>query len=231
MNRGKKLRKPQNPDKRLCMNANKKILFLGGSRGFGAAVAQQCTSDSEISIVSRKTKPIALDFSKTESLEKLVPYIFEFKPNRIFYFAGGGPFGKFECKDWRDHQWALEVNFLFPARLLHKTLNEFSFVEQFVIIGSQIAEESAHPLGASYAAAKCAIKSMINSIVDEKPSLDIRLFSPGYMDTELLPKNAYPRREKRPILSTSFAAEKFLNWVNEKNGKWHYILSSDGSVL
>ena len=213
------------------MKAKEKVIFLGGSRGFGAAVAQLCASDLELSIISRKTTPLALDFSKPDSLDKLAKYISEFRPSKIFYFAGGGPFGKFESKSWRDHEWALEVNFLFPTRLLYKILSEFSFVEQFVITGSHIAEDYPHPLGASYAAAKCALKGLVNSIVSETPSLDIRLFSPGYMDTELLPKNAYPRRENKPILSAKFAAEKFLNWVNEKNGKWHYILSRDGSVL
>ena len=62
-------------------------------------------------------------------------------------------------------------------------------------MGSSVAEDKADPGAASYAAAKHALKGLLESVILEKPDLDVRLFSPGYMDTGMLPQNAWPRQQ------------------------------------
>ncbi len=197
-----------------------RILALGASRGLGSAVLKRL--NGEIISISRKSESLKTDFSKIEDQRKILDSLREMKPERIFYFAGGGPFGEFATKEWKDHQWALEVNFLFPARLLHSVLGNLASVKQIVFVGSLIAEEKPHPLGASYGTGKSALKGLLSSIVAENnSSIDIRLFSPGYMDTQMLPKNAYPRREGVKLLSPDFVAEKFCEWVNNTTADWY----------
>lgn len=201
-----------------------KVLALGASRGLGATVVKNLSVKFEVISVSRKAEKFKLDFSKPEEQKKVFELIDEVRPSRIFYFAGGGPFGTFESKEWKDHQWSLEVNFLFPGRLLHYVLAKNLNVKQIAFVGSLIAEDKTHPLGASYGAGKSALKALLESVFAEekrKNSIDIRLFSPGYMDTEMLPKNAYPRREGIKLLSPNFVAEKFCEWVNNTNANWY----------
>ncbi len=201
-----------------------KVLALGASRGLGESVVRQLNNSGnfEVISVSRKADKFKLDFSKLDEQKKVFELIKEVQPTRIFYFAGGGPFGKFADKEWKDHQWSLEVNFLFQARLLSHVMKNSLGLKQIVFVGSLIAENRAHPMGASYGAGKSAMRSLLESIVAEgKSSIDIRLFSPGYMDTEMLPKNAYPRREGVKLLSPNFVAEKFCEWVNNTNVNWY----------
>jgi short-subunit dehydrogenase len=199
-----------------------KLIALGASRGLGATVVKKLQNKFEVIALSRKSEKHKFDFSKNDEQLKVLEFIRHKRPQRIFYFAGGGPFGRFADKEWKDHQWALEVNFLFPSRLLHYVLANPGNVKQLVFVGSLIAENKAHPMGASYGAGKSALRALIDSTVNEtKNSIDIRLFSPGYMDTEMLPKNAYPRREGMKLLSPDFVAEKFCEWVNNTNANWY----------
>lgn len=138
---------------------------LGASRGLGENFTRRVLLQnlcSRLLLSSRKIDKVEFVSTKVEiqkyvadfSREENGPAIFErirsFKADRLFYFAGGGPFGEFEKKNWKDHQWAYQVNFLFPAYLLHQ-LWQKSSVQQFVFVGSAIAESSADPRASSYA--------------------------------------------------------------------------------
>ncbi len=206
------------------------VFILGGSRGLGQAIVKelQHTQPSwRLFVFARKNVEHTFDFSKSQDQAKVIATIGEQKPSRIFYIAGGGPYGEFAKKEWKDHQWALDVSFLFPAKLIHESLR-LEFVKQFVVIGSLVAESQAHPMGASYGAAKSALLGLLQSIKAENPapSLDLRLFSPTFINTELLPKNAYPRRLGLPILEADFVAKKFCQWIVNPESHWHYKLES-----
>ena len=84
-----------------------------------------------------------------------------------------------------------------------------------VLIGSSVCEEKADPLAASYAAAKHAVKGLYDSLRAEAPSWDLRLFSPGYLDTELLPKGA-PIRYKT-LWQPSEVAARLAAWAFDQN--------------
>jgi len=212
------------------------ILIIGASRGLGRAFVNELDKkypNLKIFLASRKSltstqhQYIRFDASQSADQQNLLKLIDEIKPQQIFYFAGGGPYGPFHSFEWKDHEWALHVNFLTPAKILHHVLKGPNDLGQICFVGSLVAENNEHPLGSSYGAAKNALHSLIQSIVAEKNGkAKIRLFSPDYIDTDLLPKNALPRRMKLPILTAEVAAQKMLTWVVEPGATWHYQLKS-----
>ncbi len=237
----------------MITQASERVALLGASRGLGAAFFAELVQSSpkgEALLFSRnelllqrlsETEELATnsefkvsfktaDFSQTPDQEGVFERLRQFRPNRIFYFAGGGPFGPFEQKSWKDHQWALEVTFLFPARLLHlwmrgEILPPEGPPRQFVIAGSHVAEAQPDPLAASYAAAKHALRGLIQSIQEEAPNLDLRLFSPTYLDTKMLPKNAAPRLNGTPIIPVGQAAKSLHQWAYYETGPRHQIFN------
>ena len=59
-----------------------------------------------------------------------------------------------------------------------------------------MAEDKADPLAGSYAAAKHALRGLVDSVNSEQESeIKLLLFSPGYMQTDLLPSNSRPRQD------------------------------------
>lgn len=202
-----------------------KIGFLGCSRGLGKAVIQSWDFPTQAFAFSRNSENLqkikvqsgvnlnlqSLDFSRQENLNEMTIQLKALNLDRLFYFAGGGPFGSFTEKKWQDHQWALQVSFLTPAYLLHQLTD----IKQMVFVGSTIADSSADPKAASYAAAKHGLKGLMTSLIAEGDSRDLRLFRPGYMDTDLLPPNAAPRLEGKSLLSPEYAAEQFIQWVKK----------------
>ena len=220
-----------------------RVAFLGCSRGLGQAVALEMDHQGlldEALLVARsapqlealclklkaKGHVLPLDLAQPENFSHLTQFLQKGKVHKIFYFAGGGPYGLFAEKQWKDHLWSLQLSFLTPAQLLHYCLHQKALphLRQFVVIGSQIADHKPHPRGASYAAAKHGLKGLMDSLIAERAetkgdqptdSLDIRLFRPGYMDTSLLPPKALPRLLGEPILDVKEAAQQFIHWVRE----------------
>lgn len=169
------------------------------------------------------------DFTKAyEDLalfENLFSDLESFEPDCIIYCAGGGPHGEFASKHWKDHEWAIKLNFLFPAKLLwalgqvsKKTPMEMPKTLKFVYVGSAIAEsEGGDKLGPSYAAAKWAMKGLWASIKNNKGSenqkyqFEFTWINPGYMDTDLLPPRASPRHSGEPLLDPKNVAYEILS--------------------
>lgn len=218
--------------------------FLGCSRGLGAEVlrhfAEKHPKDRGIGLsrdiealtevrdsLAMTLKVEQFDFSNENDVAQIVPFLAQHSVNRVFYFAGGGPYGLYKSKKWRDHNWAWKVNFLTPAYLLHSFLRDdkFSYLKQVVFVGSAIADDRPDPLAASYSSAKHALRGLIETVIQENPVCDIRLFRPGYMDTALLPKNAKPRQATNLILNPVMLAQEFVEWVDDKNGDKVYTVT------
>jgi short-subunit dehydrogenase len=219
----------------------RRIAILGASRGLGRAFVKVlcdshkgCDQTLELFISSRKAELLqslkqeveagsphrvefeALDFAQSSGQEAALQRVKEFCPQTLCYFAGGGPFGAFGSKKWRDHEWAYQVSLLFPARLVYSALQTQGsdrWIKQMVVVGSAIAEERADPFAGSYASAKHALLGLYRSVSAEEPELDFRLYSPGYMNTDLLPQNAWPRQQNMPILSPEEVARDLWEWL------------------
>src|SRR5690349_1524266 len=123
-------------------------VLLGASKGLGRSFLEKAlASQVTVHALSRKidsypldVQAFSFDFSQASQWPDLIERIRELNPERIFYFAGGGPFGNFQTKEWKDHQWAWKVSFECPAFLLHQFLRDPRQLKQFVAVGSSVAE-------------------------------------------------------------------------------------------
>lgn len=211
----------------------KRFVLLGASRGLGWATFQLLQdkpyasafllssrkiikqandrSPSETQLLKGKTqqeiKLVEQDFSKVPLDPQFIKSLEEFNPTDLIYFAGGGPYGNYSDKKWSDHQWALNTTFMYPAELVHQILqekkNKWSQLKNLILIGSSVAESKPDPKAASYAAAKHALKGLVETIQLEMAGdkallgdLRLQLFSPGYMQTDLLPAHSEPRQKQ-----------------------------------
>ncbi len=224
---------------------NVRAAILGASRGLGEALALQFTdvlpcdalflsarkeallADLRDEILVDKSWPGSvvlepMDFADPASLASLVPSLQNFDPTHIIYVAGGGPHGAFWKKKWRDHHWAFQVGFLFPCQLGHHILSMkdrgdgFLQLKELIFIGSAIAESSADGLAASYAAAKHALRGWVTSVQTESPPAGMTLFSPGYMDTDMLPKSAWPRQSSGLVKTPKVVAEDLIRDLSQR---------------
>lgn len=215
------------------ISSNHRFALLGASRGLGWATYEALKKENPEAYfflssrkildrqndVTRFTQVFPQDFSSLCSEKDFISSPFlsslkKFKPTCVIYFAGGGPYGFFEEKSWASHLWSLNTTFLFPAQLLHQILSEpWAELKQIVFIGSSVAEAKADPMAASYAAAKHALKGLIDSfnLESKERSVQVKLFSPGYMQTDLIPKNspAYHKAE-----SVEAVAQRLLEFLN-----------------
>lgn len=197
-----------------------KFILLGASRGLGWATYQALAKKypaAEFLLISRRIaegnyQSFKFDFSKELSSEFLTKLI-DFNPTTIIYFAAGGPYGNFQEKKWADHQWAMNVSFLFPAQLLHSILQTPpKNLKKFVFVGSAIAENKPDPGAASYCAAKHALKGLVTTLQaentpDNKCAFKIDLFSPGYIETDMLPAHSWPRQQGLAESAENVAAQ------------------------
>lgn len=202
-----------------------RIAILGASRGLGLALSLKlATEGHELFLSSRKIMDHALakdhqvkaaDFTNEAVHQELLVSIKNFNPHRVFYIAGGGPYGSFASKQWKDHIWAYNLNLIFPAKLTHFLLETQSTIclKQIVLVGSAIAEDSADPMAASYSSAKHGLKGLVKTLSKEQ-DFDLRLFSPGYIDTDMLPPNALPRQSGKAIAKKEDVAKTLWQWSN-----------------
>ena len=180
------------------------VVILGSSRGLGAGLVHAVCQSGRTAVGFARKPPkhkssenftfVAADFAKAEGQESVLRSLAAIEAEAVFCVAGGGPYGLFHERGFKDHLWAWEVSFLFYARVLHALACAQKF-PQVILVGSAVAETQADPRAASYAAAKHALHGLYQTLRAEYPSWDLRLFSPGYMDTEMLPSNAAVRQK------------------------------------
>lgn len=213
------------------------MAFLGCSRGLGKEVclAMNARQVPKFSLLASRSlhaleqlgqnlnhrfQIAKLDFATQNSVVAILDEIHRNKISRVFYFAGGGPYGLFPSKEWKDHMWSLQLSFLTPVEILFQLLADarFEHVQQIVVVGSLVADSKGDPHAASYAAAKHGLRGLVESILGEGCSKDLRLFRPGYMDTAMLPPHATPRTNSAKLLNPVEAAKKFVDWVLDPNG-------------
>ena len=194
-----------------------KVAVLGSTRGLGRCFYQhlQELGVDCIGFARGPEADIQVDFSKEGALDHVMSLFRQERVTHIYYFAAGGPYGQFAKKALKDHKWAFQVTYWFPSQLLHQCLQESSHYHQFVLVGSAVAEDSADPFAVSYSAAKHALLGLHRGLVAEGVDLDVRLFSPGYLDTEMLPPNAWPRQQGLPIASPKDVAQKLWSFSQD----------------
>lgn len=209
------------------MQTKEKVVFIGGARGLGQAVFEhwQCRRPNDTCYVtSRRETPLntvetlRCDFSVEKDVDHLINQLDLWKPERVFCFPGGGPYGAYTQKDWKDHYWALQVTLLSPARIAHHFLSS-EYTKQIVLIGSAIAESQPDPFAASYSAAKHGLYGLVSSLQQEDLGKDLRLASPGYMATDLLPQKSADKKNLK-TRSVVEVAKEIVDW-SLRDGPWH----------
>lgn len=209
-------------------------MILGASRGLGAALVRHA------GLANARATGWARKADRMKRLSAMVPN-FGFRVgdlareadqasaiadavsagyDRIFVVLGGGPWGPYHAHEFRSHAWAFEVNFLFPAKLLHALARAGRF-PPVVLTGSAVAEAAADPFAASYGAAKHALRGLYLNLRAEYPNWDVRLFSPGYLDTELLPAKAPPRL--KGVYDVQTIAAELWTWAHRPDIGGHRV--------
>lgn len=213
-----------------------RIAIIGASRGLGAQVSRLAARDCQVLGVARKRDRLALleaelseNFSGfvadvSQDLTPLIEKLEIWQPTRLMYFAGGGPHGRFQERAWKDHEWAWRVTFLAAAQLVHAALKFSKPPRQIILCGSAVAETTADPNAASYCSAKHALIGLYRTLAAENPLGDVRLFSPGYLDTELLPKTASVRY--KGVWNPESIAQEFWRWSLSDDRSGHRCYSS-----
>ena len=212
-----------------------RVIVLGASRGLGAELVKHISS-AGYSVVGFGRKAAALealreanpsfkfhltDFSTQLGQDEAIRYLVEQSYSKVISVAGGGPYGPFQNRAWKDHRWGWEVTFQFPARVIHAMLVAGRLDKQLVLVGSAVAESSPDPMAASYSAAKHALKGLVTSVQLENPSWDVRLFSPGYMDTDMLPANAVVR--ELGVYNPALIAGELWSWSLSSDKSGHRV--------
>jgi short-subunit dehydrogenase len=207
-----------------------KVAVLGASRGIGCEIAKIFSETSRLFLVSRKWQPIhfpnqqkfSSDLAQPDEWPKLLEALSKFSPDRIFYVAGGGPHGDFKKKEWKDHLWAYNLNLLAPAFFIHAALGGKlgSTLNQFIVFGSAVAESEVDLGAASYSSCKHGILGLVKNLNAENPNFDLRLYSPGYTDTDLIPKVEKPRLA---LCTPQQVAKDVLLWSQSGEGEKHRI--------
>jgi NAD(P)-dependent dehydrogenase (short-subunit alcohol dehydrogenase family) len=184
-----------------------RVVIFGSSRGLGAALRQHVEAQHiPVAGWSRVNGDLSTDKGQAFALE----FLLSEPASKVFCVAGGGPYGPYHSQPWSAHEWALQVSFIFPAKVLH-VLAARAVKPQVVLIGSSVAEAAADPKAASYCAAKHALRGLFYTVKSEYPDWDLRLFSPGYIDTQLLPKNAPVRRAG--VYNPAQLAQELWSWT------------------
>ena len=218
-----------------------RVVILGASRGLGAELVKYvCGTGYPVVGFGRKEGALSqlreqfplfeytvADFATRIGQDETLRYLLEENYGKVIVVAGGGPYGLFQDREWKDHQWAWDVTFQFPARVLH-ALTVAARRDQVIVIGSAVAESSADPMAASYCAAKHALRGLVTTLRLENPGWDLRLFSPGYMDTDLLPKNAAVR--KLGVYAPSEVARELWTWSLSADNSGHKVYPIHPSI-
>lgn len=202
-----------------------RTVIFGASRGLGAELAKFVAGQGiNVTGFARKEDRLkkisesfpffehhVADVSIEQNQERALNLLFELtNVTKIFCVVGGGPYGPFQKRAFKDHEWAWQVTYVFAARLVHAVLSRPAPRPQVILIGSSVAESAPDPMAASYCAAKHALFGLYKSLKAEAPDFDLRLFSPGYMDTELLPSNAAQR--KLGVFDPAVLAQELWTW-------------------
>ncbi len=209
----------------------KEILITGASRGLGLALTKIALKNGfVVEGWSRRPPQIDLgeafrfqsgDLASHESQRELAEYLSVVQFSKIMFVAGGGPYALYGDREWKDHEWAIQLSFVSIARALHALARAKNF-PQVLTVGSAVAESSADPRAASYTSAKHALKGLVETLQVEYPSWDLRHLSPGYMDTDLLPKGAAPRA--KVIWGPKDVAKLTWDWLKDPSAKRQYRL-------
>ncbi|OCX66480.1 short-chain dehydrogenase [Thioclava sp. SK-1] len=198
------------------------IWIIGASSGIGAALARHYAQTGAELIISARSEdklskiakeigalPLPVDVADRDSLRTAIDQIS--KPlDRIIHLAALYDPGRIAYLDPDRAAQLVQVNLMgafHVAQLCPPALREGG---QLAICGS-VAGYVGLPKGQMYSATKAGVMSLVESLRSETDDRDIRLISPGFVDTPLTAKNDFDMPFVIPPEQAAKAIVKGLN--------------------
>ncbi len=191
---------------------DKIALITGASRGLGAQIAQRLARDgAHVLLVGRdrkalkgveaairaehsgqKVKSFPVDLASRLRVDRLIERIandvgtIDILVNNA---AIQGPIGSFDRQDWMKWKSVIDVNLMAPARLAQLVIPQMRAKGWGKIINvAGGGATSARPDFSAYAASKCALVRLTETLAEELRSvgIDVNAVAPGAMNTRML---------------------------------------------
>ena len=117
------------------------IAILGASRGLGLELAKHLRQTEQLFLAARNVESLkaefsaphmvqSFDFTRDSQWDELFLQLKSHKVRRIIYCAGGGPYGEYEKKAWKDHPNYFEIQS--KDSFLEKVDETFQIIKKFM---------------------------------------------------------------------------------------------------
>jgi NAD(P)-dependent dehydrogenase (short-subunit alcohol dehydrogenase family) len=191
---------------------DKIALITGASRGLGAQIAQKLARDgAQVVLIARDKaalKAVAAQIRAEHASQKVKVYPTDLasiaRVDRLFErvtrdvgpidilvnnAAVQGPIGSFDRQDWKQWKSVIDVNLMAPARLSQLAIPQMRAKGWGKIVNvAGGGATSARPDFSAYAASKCALVRLTETLAEELRSagIDVNAVAPGAMNTRML---------------------------------------------
>lgn len=209
-----------------------RIWIIGGSSGIGADLARAYAGRGAEVIVSARSqgpldqianeigaRAVACDVGNRESLKAACDDIARTGPlDRIVHLAALYDPGLIRDLDPDRAAQLVQVNLMGAFHIAQLTPALLRKDGQLAICGS-VAGYIGLPKGQIYSATKAAVISLVESLRVETPDRDIRLISPGFVDTPMTAMNDF---EMPAVLTPKAAAAAILRGLDGTGFEVHF---------
>jgi short-subunit dehydrogenase len=213
------------------------IWIIGASSGIGAALAKELSGSGAKLAISARRQDALEDLQKDIGESRIYPFdIIDFvavsnaakqifadfgKIDRIIFMAAGYQPMKLHELDLQIAKQIIEINLLGAFHVIDAAMKIFEQQKagQIVLCGS-VAGYIGLPNGQPYSATKAGIINIAESLYAEVPTyIDVKLISPGFVQTQLTDKNNF----KMPFIIPPQKAAKYIaSGLNKKAFEIHF---------
>lgn len=216
---------------------DKNIWIIGASSGIGEALARTLSKDCANVVISARSEdklkelaeeigeraiPKVLDVTDLNSFEEIADELHEElrRIDSVILLAGIYDPKLLAEMDIKKAHAIVDVNLKGAFNTIHVILPllKKQGYGQLALTGS-VAGYRGLPKGQPYSATKAAIANLAESLKIEEPDLDIRLISPGFVETPMTDKNDF---EMPMVIKSEQAAESIKKGILSNSFEIHF---------